>query len=119
MTDKPIYFLKTTINSEKFEFKNVLPARNYTIEVIPDKIELSNGNIIIYKKAYVNFEPYVTPEHKIVNITADIPFKIEGIIPTPNPTPFTPTMPSKTVLGFETVLALSSITLILRRTNLR
>ncbi len=36
MTDKPMYCLKTTTN---FEFKNVLLARNYTIEVIPCKLQ--------------------------------------------------------------------------------
>ncbi len=107
---KPIYSLKTTTNGEEFEFKNVLPARNYTIEVIPGRVELGNGTTIVYEKAYVKFKPYTTPKHEVVNVTVDIPFRIEGI---------TPTIPSKTVPGFETVLTLLATMLILRRTSLR
>ncbi len=50
MTNKSIYCLKIRVRNETFEFKNVLPAKNYTIEVIPNEITLNNGSKVIYKR---------------------------------------------------------------------
>ena len=93
MTDKPIYCLEAKVEDGRFEFKDVLPAKNYTIEVVPNEITLSNGSKIIYKKVYVS------PEHAT---KVEIPYEV---------------VESKRVPSFEVVTALLSIFIALHKTN--
>ena len=76
MTDKPIYLLKTIVRGCEFKFENVLPAANYTVEVVPSEVMLSNGIKVIYEKTYINFKLYVTPKHQIVTLYVNVPYRI-------------------------------------------
>ncbi len=105
ITSKPFYRLKTRVRNGTFEFKNVIPAENYTILIIPKEITLRNGSKIIYKKTYVNFKPYATPKRMVIKISVEIPHE---------------TIESESVPSFGIATALLlAIFIALRRTSLR
>ena len=99
MTEKPIYRLKTITNNDSFEFDDVLPAKNYTIEVSPKDV-IVDGCVVRYGKAYVNFNPRPNSSHRTVEVTVSVPFKMECL-------KYKAT--SKKTPGFELITALLSL----------